>query len=388
MITNLHIYPSPFKFESRILREAEVLLESGLVDKIIIASGWAKGLKKKEYVQDNIQIIRFKTLSDHLIKYHKFFLAGKYLELYIYITLFYFLKKIDIVNAHSLMVLPIAVLLKRFDKKRKLIYDAHELETERFGLKGKAQKYSKTLEKKLIRRCDRVIVVGNYIRKWYVKEYSLNENQIYTVRNFNNVDLEKTTSKSNYLRKHFDLNPDDIIFIYQGLLSKGRGIDIYIEAFKSVQSNFKLVLMGYGPLESEIKNICDSYSNIFFHQAVKPSEIINVTSSADIGLCLIENYCLSYYYSLPNKLFEYVNAGIPVIGSNFPEISELVATNGIGWVIDPGINQLIDVISSEKKLESRIEKKNNIGTFVKKFNWRIEQLELIKTYQNLASRAK
>lgn len=383
MIVNLHVYPSPFKFESRIIRESNTLLENKLVDKIIIASGWANGLKKLEYIDSGIEIRRFKTLSDRFLKSHKIFLASKYIELYLYISFFYLFKKVDIVNVHSLMVLPIGVFLKKFKRKAKLFYDAHELETERFGLEGFAQKLSKKLEWLFIGSCDRIIVVGNYIRKWYIKEYNLNENYIYTVRNLNSDPGRETGTRSQYLKEFFNFESEDIIFIYQGLLSKGRGIDVYLETFKKLPKSYKLVLMGYGPLEGLIRNVSEASLNIVFHPAVRPTEIVSVTSSAHIGLSLIENYCLSYYYSLPNKLFEYANSGLTIIGSNFPEMEDVIIKNEIGWVIEPNANELFKLITDESFYEEMNSLSKNINNFNSRYNWTKEQECLINVYKSL-----
>ena len=186
------------------------------------------------------------------------------------------------------------------------------------------------------------------------------------------------------MRRHFELNQSDTIFIYQGLLSEGRGINLYIDAFKALPNNFILILMGYGPLEKVIKELSKDYKNIFFHPAVKPTEIIDVTSSADFGLCLIENYCLSYYYSLPNKLFEYTSSGIPVVCSSFPEMSELVMGNKIGWAIDPTVDELIKLVNSKIFTQKKEVYDKQIYTFIKKNNWLNEQRQLISLYKYLS----
>lgn len=382
MVINLHIYPSPFKFESRIIREANTLLGHNLVDKIIIASSWSPGLTRHEFVGKSIEVRRFKTLADYFLKYHKAFLALKYLELYIYISFFYLWRPLHIINSHSLMVLPIAIFLKKIKRNIQVIYDAHELETERFGLKGKAQRLSKFIERRLIYTCNKVIVVGEYIRRWYIKEYNLHENDIFTVRNLNNGRSTDIT-KNGYLKERFKLNEDDFIFIYQGLLSKGRGIDIYIETFKKLPSRYNLVLMGYGPLEETIIEETKIYPNIFFHPAVKPNEIVSVTSSAHVGLTLIENYCLSYYYSLPNKLFEYANSNLPIICSDFPEMSDLVVSKKIGWAIPPTTLALTQLLMSEQFLNEMQQAAEHIHDFNKELNWENEEIKLVNAYKSL-----
>ena len=92
--------------------------------------------------------------------------------------------------------------------------------------------------------------------------------------------------------------------------------------------------MGYGSLLKEVKKAAKNYSNIFFQDAVPLDEIQKYTSSADYGLNITENTCLSRYYALPNKLFEYTMARIPIIVSNDYERGKFVKENQVGFVVE------------------------------------------------------
>ena len=91
--------------------------------------------------------------------------------------------------------------------------------------------------------------------------------------------------------------------------------------------------MGYGEFESKIQSLSKSYNNIFFHEAVSPDVVLNYTASADVGIALIENTCLSYNFCMPNKLFEYAMSGLPVIVSDMIEMSNFVKTHQMGITI-------------------------------------------------------
>ncbi|MBF4328677.1 glycosyltransferase, partial [Vibrio anguillarum] len=95
-----------------------------------------------------------------------------------------------------------------------------------------------------------------------------------------------------------------------------------------------LVCMGYGPLEALIQEKAHQQSTIFFHPAVTPDVLLNYTSSADYGVSFIEDSCLSYRYCLPNKMFEYLMAGLPVLTSNLFEMKRLVEIEGVGIVAE------------------------------------------------------
>jgi len=371
---NLHIYPSPYKFETRINKEVNSILEMRLADKIIIAGTWTSGLKEEEKQSENIQIRRIKTCMDSF---------SKNLTTKIVSTLFFNFKtffefknhKISHINCHSLWVLPLCVVLKN-STGAKLIYDAHELETERAGLYGVKQKIAKMLEKLLIKYVDNTIVVGDLIAGWYKKEYHLNN--VYVIRN---VPLLNTvaTVKSNLLRKEFNIPDDDIIFIYQGIINKGRGIEIMIETFSKVANNKHLVVMGFGPLENKIIEATKRYANIHFMPAVKPQEIPLYTSGADVGLFMVENIGLSYYWCLPNKLFEYLYCDLPVIASDFPEIKNIIDTYNCGWTREPSIDNLIAIVNSTNKSDI-LSKKTRLKELQNNINWKVEAENLKNCY--------
>ena len=139
--------------------------------------------------------------------------------------------------------------------------------------------------------------------------------------------------------------------------------------------------MGRGPLEKDIKQYEKEFPNIHFHGAVKPEEVLCYTSSADIGVSLIENTCLSYYYSLPNKVFEYLLSGVPIIVSDFPEMGKLVDENNCGWKIRVDSDALFKLIGkiSHKDI---FEKKNNVLKCKDNYGWHKEEETLLKIYKS------
>lgn len=250
-------------------------------------------------------------------------------------------------------------------KKVFFIYAPHELESERSSAKGIKKKVSYLIEYVFIKRVNLIIVVGDQIATWYQNAFELTKKPSV----LRNIPVKYAGSQANnneYLRNRFGIPNDKMVFLYQGILERGRGISTMLKVFASNDS-YHLVIMGFGSLKKEVILNENNFENIHYHEPVDPADIFTVTSSADIGFCLIENTCLSYYYSLPNKLFEYINSRVMIIGSAFPEIESIINQYNVGWAIEPDVESL-------RRLIGEIDFK---ALKVSQDNFRLAQEELV-----------
>jgi glycosyltransferase involved in cell wall biosynthesis len=327
-MNNLHISLTEFMHESRVLKQTATISSLSEIEHIFIAALGKNDLNKEEKITDRISLRKFALKTRGLGK-SLFPQILKYLEFIFRVFLFYKKKKINIVNIHTLALLPLGYLLKLI-YGAKLIYDTHELETEVDCLKGLRKKLSKWLEYLLIKKADHIFVVSENIADWYEKTYNIPRPTVLL-----NAPRAAHVNKTNYFKDTLHLRDDQIILLYQGGLAAERGVDILLEAFKK-NKNDKIVIifMGYGEFEKEIQSLSKSYNNIFFHKAVPTDVLLNYTSSADVGIALIKNTCLSYNFCMPNKLFEYAMVGLPVIVSNVKEMSEFVKKYQMGVVVE------------------------------------------------------
>jgi glycosyltransferase involved in cell wall biosynthesis len=374
---NLHISLTDFRNESRILKEVRSLVKTDIVDKVYIASLWGEGLSVDEGIEDDINLHRFNLITRHWAKSFAVQLF-KYFEFSVRIFFYYRCKKINIINVHALASLLLGVVLKHM-YGAKLIYDAHELETEVEGVAGFRKFLNKLLERVLIHHADLTIVVSESIADWYVDEYRIKRPVVIL-----NVPAKYDIRRTDKFRKQFPIGKDQLIFLYQGGLVSGRGVDLIIKTFKERKDNRAVVvLMGYGPLQADAAEASANSRNIFLHSAVAPDVVLDYTASADVGLSLIENTCLSYYYCMPNKLFEYAMAGLPVLVSSMKDMAEFVRNRDMGLVVDDLTSSAIN-FEIEKflsfDLEAMRERSKNAAV---EHAWEVQEEKLLLAFRKL-----
>lgn len=363
-----------FSNDSRVLKESRSLTKFGY--EVLVLALHDKGQLENEIIE-NIPVHRIKLITRGWPKIKPIQLV-KYLEFVIRVIRSY--RKTDIFHCNDLNTLPIGVLVKNlFNKNCKIIYDAHEFETERCGLYGIEKKLHQWLERFLIYYSDKVITASFS----YADQYQLlyNMPKPYVVLNcppFTEV------VKHDLFRTELGIRQNQTILLYQGALSPGRGIELLLEAFSNLVSDETvIVFMGYGILETEIRKQAESNSIIFFRQAVPVDILLNYTASADYGISLIEDVCLSYRYCLPNKMFEYLMAGIPVLCSNLFEMRRLVDQYNLGVVasentVDGFLDAIKKLLLADYDLLAA-----NVSDVKKIFNWENQEKVLLRVYGDL-----
>ncbi|MFC4891885.1 glycosyltransferase [Pseudofrancisella aestuarii] len=364
-----------FKNDSRVLKENISLKNAGYDVKVVALH--EEPLKEFDSIQ-NIPIHRIKLRTRKWSK-HKLVQIIKYLEFIYKVVKKY--KSSDTVHCNDLNALPVGVIIKKFfNKNLKLVYDAHEYEINDIPNQSKVSiKLKYILEKSLIKYVDKVITVSESIANEYVKLYNIGKPALVL-----NAPPYKEINKKNLFRKNLGIKDNQTIFLYQGGLSKGRGVEILLDTFISIENeNAVIVFMGYGSLENLIKESSDKYRNIYFHEAVAPEILLDYTSSADFGLLFYENNCLNHYLCSPNKMFEYIMAEIPVIISNLYEMRRLVESNKIGTVAKENtLNGLKKAITEAEGLDKE-KLKSNIKKVKAIFNWEEQEKNLLEVYRGL-----
>lgn len=374
---NVHLYMSTIVNASRIRREASYLETLNIFDSIKLIGRHQNGLSFHEQVSDSVEIVRI----PHANKQHG--QEGLFSKLVATIgwakrVLQYCQNdEIACINCHSLSLLPMSVYLK-WKTGAKLIYDAHELETEANGLSPLRKKISKVIEKYLINQVDYSIFVGDAINRWYQDHYQNIKSSVI----LNAPCLQKLTAH-NFYREKYGLDKECRIFLYQGLLGEGRGLRYVIPAFEKIDDEkIILVVMGYGPLLDWVKEKARNINNVYFHEAVKPRDLLSYTASADFGVSIIEPTSMSYEYCMPNKLFEYIMSKKPLLVSPTIEQKKLVEENVLGVVCDSiSVESIYNAVMEISKLDYDLLV-SNISKARLKYNWQNQEKELKKIYKD------
>ncbi len=368
---NIHLYPSQFLNESRILREARSLSRFGIFEAIDLVGSGGGGLPAEERVSPGVVIRRFGRRRENRTLLGKVADAVKWSG-----TVFraYRQEPLACINCHSVAMLPLACLLKWFTGAR-LVYDAHELETETSGLGGFRKAGTKLVERCLVHQADFSIFVGQAIDEWYRSRYGLTNTAV-----IYNAPTGARPQATDVFRSLYDIPHRAPIFLYQGVLSEARGIPNVVEAFSSLQDT-ALVIMGYGELADWVKGRAAAQANLYFHAAVPPDELARYTAGADFGLSVIEPTSLSYEYCMPNKLFEYLMAGKPVLVSPTREQRQFVERFGAGVVLgDTSVEAIICGVR-ELLARDRASMAAAIDRIRSEFCWESQERRLREIYE-------
>ena len=320
-------------------------------------------------------------------------IASYFCYLVYYYQSFMLLRKepVDIYHAHDLMTLPVAWLAKTI-RKGKVVYDCHELwlDRNRQPKRSRINRFLiRNIEAFLIRRVDAVITVSQSIADVLSERYHIPKPTVII-----NAPYYSPVQRSDILRNEIGIPAESKIILYIGAITFNRGLEELFQSFKYL-SNCSLVLMGYGDADyiSNLRRLISEEKltdRVHFFGPVPYEEVPRYAASADMGAAPIKNACLSYYYCSPNKVFECVAAGLPVVGSNFPDLKRVIEGYRLGVTFDPESPQDIAraiqyVLSDEARYD---EMRNNALEAAKIYNWQNESKKLLVVYERLMGKNK
>lgn len=375
MLKILHISNTDIAFDSRILKELEafVSVPSFNVSAIGVPDG-------TNYTQATIAGVSYYQAPMRSRLFSFLPRAARYALELIEFTIKIVKKgrhiRPNIVHCHDTFALPAGWLLQKLCSS-KLVYDAHELESNKNGQNILLSKATLLIERFCWPQIDLLVSVSDSITDWYMKNLGIKPSVLVLNSPVLAISDKARDSDTRYFNQQFNIPSEHLVFVYLGILGSGRGIETCLHAFAAGPSNAHVVFIGYGLLETQIKDAAQKHSNIHFHPPVRHDEVVSLVSNADYGLCLVENVSLSDFYCLPNKLFEYSFAKIPVLASHFPEIAKVVNQYNLGICCDP------NPTSVRKTLENIIANKPIFTPAdISSLSWETQAQRLIDAYRH------
>lgn len=312
---------------------------------------------------------------------------GKYLErLWANVKLVNIMLKCrpHIIHANDMDTLPSGFIASRLAGS-KLLYDAHELWASAgrdVGALG--SKLLLVLEKLLSRKANAVVAVSSY--------------RAHRMMDILSIPLPTVVMNTpNYIPAS-SLSPDDWInqfegkrvVLHQGRYVPGRGIPEAVLAAKHLPDDIVLVFRGYGPIEEDLRALVKEHhlsSQVFLIPPVPMNQLVECAVGADIGLTLYTPINENNLYAAPNKMFEYMMAGVPGVGSDIPYVRDILLGLGVGEVFEPGnpealAEATLRILNDSSRLS---QMKERCLECARQFCWENEGARIIREYKRLVS---
>jgi len=319
-------------------------------------------------------IIRFRMIFERGFLFYAFF----------NIRLFFYLlfHRYDLLVANDLDTLLPNFLVSKL-KKIPVVYDSHEYFTDVPEITDRpmVKWIWKTIEKSVFPHLRYVMTVSDSIARLYETEYGIRP---LTVRNCS----RPSVTISPYTREELGVPVTDLLLILQGTgINIDRGAEELLEAVFSAD-DVSLLIVGSGDVVDFLKKKTGELkmeNRVKFIPPVNWNELIRYTKSADAGVSLDKNSNQNYLYSLPNKLFDYISSGIPVIVSDLPEVSRIVKETCCGLIIDSvtpeKIKDAITILRDNSTMMADL--RSNAVKASESLNWNSERIKLMDFYKRI-----
>lgn len=292
------------------------------------------------------------------------------------IRLFFYLlfKKADLICAIDLdTIIPCRIVsgIKNIPR----VYDAHELfcEMKEIVSKPAIYRFWKRIEKWMVPAYKYGYTVNEPIAKAFHKMYGVNYSVIRNLPVLTPLDIPRKPEK---------------YILYQGAVNEGRSFETLIPAMHSV--NARLIICGDGNFMQQVKRLVALHrleNKVIFAGKLKPDDLKKYTLNAYIGVTIFEGTGLSNYYSLANRFFDYMHAGVPQICVNFPVYKQIVSEFPFALLVDDTssekLSDELNTLLNDEGLYLQLQA--NCLTAREKLNWNEEEKKLIGFHQNIFS---
>jgi glycosyltransferase involved in cell wall biosynthesis len=369
---------NPFEPDVRVHKEAKALVEHGY-DVEIIAWDRKREYPKKQAFGD-IKVARFQRISE----YGSFLSTSVNLFLYnLYVFFILLRKEFDIVHCNDFDTLMSGIVAAKV-KNKKVVYDAHEVYPEAVAAATPSfiVRLLKRIDAYLTRRADAVLCVSEYQAKLFRESSPDNVEVVMNCFEIIRVDSEKVMG----IRKKFNPDEKKMIVLYIGAFHPQRMLGELTDLFLDIKNDFILVIGGFGTLEEKIRSSVSR--NIHFLGKVELADTIAYNHAADILVAIYDPKNRNNRITLPNKLFEAMAAGKPIIVSRGSHTGEIVTREKCGIAVEYGNKEemlgVLERLKNDKDFYESLSR-NGLEAARDRYNWSIMKSRLLNIYRNLTT---
>lgn len=252
-----------------------------------------------------------------------------------------------------------------------LVFDSHEIFTEMPSVQNRfSQKFWRVLERKLVPHMNLMMTESESYAEWFHEQYNVNP---VVVRNIPRKILSAPEISENQPK----------IILYQGAINQSRGIEKMIVAMHHIKDAV-LKIAGDGPKKKDYEELVireKLQDKVFFLGKLKPENLREITKTADVGFSLEENNGVSYYYSLPNKVCDYIQSRVPLVMINFPEMQRIKNQFDVGEIVPDHQPETIEKAINLVLQRGRLHYQSELNKAADVFCWENEETKILQLFE-------
>jgi glycosyltransferase involved in cell wall biosynthesis len=292
----------------------------------------------------------------------------------------------EVIHAHDLPQLRPGAKAKRC-LHVPLVYDAHELYPDQPRLTARQRRYLRRLEARYIRAADRVITVNSLLAQEFTQRYQ--HPAVSVVQNAIDPPVAfDPAQRYDRFRQEYGLAPEQLLVLYQGFIAPERNLEVLVAGMKLVADpRFVLLIMGYGEYVHQLRLLAQREAvteRVVFVPSQTQAELLYYTASADIGVIPYPHgRDINTHYVSPNKLYEFIVAGVPILTNNLPYVRGVVEAYGFGVWAEMQTAEGFAAALVQFPVEKLTEYRRNLRQYQRQFWWEVEAEKLLALYQDL-----
>ncbi|MFG1490526.1 glycosyltransferase [Oceanospirillum sp. HFRX-1_2] len=377
-----HVVLNDYRPDKRVHKAACLAVSQGY-EVTVLATNRSNFQSRHEYV-DGVEVIRLGGFLS--LPWSNVFKIFNIVFFMFFVKKMFVKKKPDIVHIHDLSGLVASFFILK--KAKKIVYDAHEYFSQDYlalSMPIPLAYAAHFIHNILAARANVIITVGDMIADRLRSDIKGAENKVYVVRNV--PDLDTVTASEVVVKNFFSAIEDPYIFIHVGRTENGRQFDKLIDALKEADDNICLLFLGASLALQDLVNskAKEFISRVACIDPVPSNEVYSIVKQAHCGLVWFDGSCENFRLAMPNKIFDYLSANIPVLVNDLPGMSTFINNTSTGVVFSSDghdlsvkMNSMLDLKPFEVDLL-----RSNVSLQATKCNWNVESMILKDIYKEL-----